>query len=115
VDVASAINSDSIRLSQLSPALASSAYARNESSTWREFLNATINCVSDQDVSVAINRNSSGRIKLPLTSSLSAFRHVSYSFGQRSDQGKLGSRRLERSLRKCAHASLKLLNVLVRN
>src|SRR6266516_7544248 len=115
VDVARAINCDSIRLSQLSVAIASSAYARNESSAWREFLDATVNRVGDQNVSVAINSNSSGRIKLSFARSLSAFRHVSYPFGQGTEPGKLGPRRLKSSLRECAHALLKLLNVLVRD
>ena len=69
----------------------------------REFFDATVAGIGDQNVSVGINSNSSGRIKLPLAGSLSAFKHVSYTFA--------GTRELGgdyRSSRKCAHALLKL-------
>ena len=72
-------------------------------------------CVGNENISISINSNSGGRIQLRLASSLSAFRHVSCSFEQGTEPGKLGLWHLNRSLREYAYGLLKLLNVLVRD
>src|SRR6266496_5612238 len=82
------------------------SYSAEKGTGRREFLDAPVPGIGDQNVSVAIKSNSSWRIKLPLARSLSAFRHVSHPFAQGTELG---------SCRKCAYAVLKLLNVLVRN
>ena len=99
VNVARTVNGDPIRRFKWS-------YARNESAVWREFLDAPVICVRDQNISISINSNSSRWIKLSLASSSSTFRQVSYPF----------ARGIEiRSWRKCAYALLKLLNIPIRD
>ena len=75
VDVARAINCDSIGRFKLS-------YARNESAGWREFFDAPVIRIRDQNVSVGINSNCSGRIKFSFPGSPAAFKHVSDTFRQ---------------------------------
>src|SRR5437870_13227376 len=112
VYVGRAVNGHSIWIFELPVASPLPCYYAEESTARRTFLNPSVPRIGDQNVSVAVDSNSRGGIKLSLAISLSAFRHVSYPFGQGTELGKLGPRRLNRSLRECAHALLKLLNVL---
>src|SRR5262249_32599299 len=72
----------------------------------RELLDPTVVGVGNQNISTFINSNSSRRIKLPFASSLSALKRVTWNLRQGSEL---------RSRPECAHALLKLWNVLARD
>src|SRR6266496_6076384 len=87
------------------------SYDAQKRASWRELFDPPVTSVGDQNISVAINTHSGRQIKLSLVGSSTAFEHVS-TFGQRTD---LFGYLIEGSRRQGAHASLKLMNVLVRD
>src|SRR6476619_3363296 len=87
------------------------SYDAQKCASWREFFDPPVTRVGDQNISVAINTQSGRGIKLSLVVSSAALEHVSI-FGQRTE---LFGYLIERSRRQGTHASLKLLNVLVRD
>src|SRR6266702_2770594 len=86
-----------------------SCYAGNERSAWREFLDAPVASVGDQNVAVEINRNSSRGIKFPLSDAFAAFKHISHTSRYCAGCD------LNRSTRQFAHLFLELANIVVRN
>ena len=107
VDVARAINCDSIGRFKLS-------YARNESAGWREFFDAPVIRIRDQNVSVGINGNSSRRIKFPLSGSSAALKHGNHTFRQGAKRRSwCAGSYFNRCSRQYVHALLELADVLV--
>ena len=111
VNIASPINRDSIRLSQLPVAASFASYGAKKGASRREFLDTAVIRVGDQNISVGISSNSCRGIKLSVVGSLAAFEHGSRTFRQRAG---LKRRRPGRS-RQRSHALLKLANILVRD
>ena len=78
----------------------------------REFFDASVTRVGDQNISVAINSNSGRRIKLSLCRFPYRLRNMLVALSGRELSC---SGLIERSSRQAAHALLKLMNVLVRD
>src|SRR6266699_4962477 len=82
----------------------------------REFFDAPVIRIRDHNISAGINSNSRRRIKFSFSGSSAAFKHVSYTFRERTELRRRCRRYLiERSSRQGAHALLKLWNVLGRD
>src|SRR6516165_2977011 len=103
INIARPIDCYPIRISQLSGADPLGSQGAEKGTRSRQLLDETIVSVGNQNISTSVNSNSSGRIKLPFASSLSAFKHVHWTF-------RLGTEL--RSRRECAHALLKVWNIL---
>src|ERR1700730_8024726 len=82
VYVASPIDSDPVRLSQLSMAGAFTTYNAKKGTGWSELFDAAVIGGGGQKISVAIDSNSGRRINLPFPGSPAAFEHVSHAFRQ---------------------------------
>ena len=109
VNIASAVDGDPIRLSQLPMAASFRSYNAQKGAGRREFFDAPVIRVGDQNISVGINSDSHRRIKLSLVGSSAAFEHGSRTFRQGAE---LGRRRPGRS-RQRPHAVQELTNVFV--
>src|SRR5438046_7154135 len=106
VDVASPVDGDAVRCTQLSVADSPNSHHAEKGARRREFLDSSIIGVCYENVSIAINGNSCRRIKLSIACARATLKHVSYTLGQ---GGQLGGSR-ERP-----YAILKLTDVLVRD
>src|SRR5262249_15950579 len=104
INVALAINCDSIGRVNLS-------YARKESTGWREFFDAPIASIGDENVSARVNRLGGWRIKLSFAAPFAPFKHVSPALREPAQF----SRPPLLCSRQRLHVFLKLANVAVRD
>src|SRR4029077_12937059 len=88
INVASAIDSDSVWITQLTVAGSFCSNARDKDARWRKFFDPTVVRVRNEKISRAVGSDPMRRIKLSVSSSLTAFKHTGGNLWQRFQLGR---------------------------